>query len=55
MEIISIGAPQMWISKHMVLTPFETLVAFKHAEFVVTDTFHGTIFSAKYAKIYCYF
>lgn len=50
MEIISIGAPQMWISKHMVLTPFETLVAFKHAEFVVTDTFHGTIFSAKYAK-----
>ena len=34
----------------MVLTPFETLVAFKHAEFVVTDTFHGTIFSAKYAK-----
>ena len=50
MEIISIGAPQMWINKHMVLTPFETLVAFKHAEFVVTDTFHGTIFSAKYAK-----
>lgn len=50
MEIITIGAPQMWISKHMVLTPFETLVAFEKADFVVTDTFHGTIFSAKYAK-----
>ena len=47
---ISIGAPQKWIKTHVVLTPFEMLVAFKNADFVVTDTFHGTIFSAKYAN-----
>lgn len=50
MEIVAIGAPQMWIKKYLVLTPFEALKAFQNAEFVVTDTFHGTIFSAKYAK-----
>ena len=50
LEIVSVGAPQMWIKNHLVLTPFEALAAFQNAEFVVTDTFHGTIFSAKYAK-----
>lgn len=50
LEVVSIGAPQMWINKHLVLSPFETLRAFQQAEFVITDTFHGTIFSAKYAK-----
>ena len=50
LEIVSIGAPQMWIKNHLILTPFEALAAFEKAEFVVTDTFHGTIFSAKYAK-----
>lgn len=47
---VSIGAPQKWIKNHVVLTPFEVLVAFKNADFVITDTFHGTIFSAKYAN-----
>ena len=28
---------------------FECLAIFKNAKFVITDTFHGTIFSAKYA------
>lgn len=50
LEIVSIGAPQMWIKNHLILTPFEVLAAFRDADFVVTDTFHGTIFSAKYAK-----
>lgn len=50
LEIVSLGAPQMWIKNHLILTPFEALAAFRNAEFVVTDTFHGTIFSAKYAK-----
>lgn len=47
---VSVGAPQMWIKHHLVLTPFEMLVAFKKAEFVFTDTFHGTIFASKYSK-----
>lgn len=46
---VSIGAPQKWIKDHIALNPFEMLVAFKKADFVITDTFHGTIFSAKYA------
>lgn len=47
---ISIGGYQKWVHHHPVLSPFEVLCAFKNAEYVVTDTFHGTIFSAKYAK-----
>ena len=34
----------------MVLNPFEALYTFKNADFVITDTFHGTIFSSKYSK-----
>ena len=49
-KIISIGAPQFWISKHLKLNPFELLYAFSKAEFVITDTFHGTIFASKYSK-----
>lgn len=50
LEIVSIGGTQKWIHKHLALNPFEVLKAFKNAEFVITDTFHGTIFSAKYSK-----
>lgn len=48
LEIVAIGAPQMWIKNYVVLEPFEMLVAFQNADFIITDTFHGTIFSAKY-------
>lgn len=47
---ISVGAPQFWIKKYVVCTPFQCLKLFQNAEFVITDTFHGTIFSAKYAE-----
>lgn len=50
LEIVSIGAPQMWIKKHLVADPFQMLKVFQKADFVITDTFHGTIFSAKYAN-----
>lgn len=50
MEIVSVGAPQFWIKKHLILNPFEALSVFEKAEFVVTDTFHGTIFASKYSK-----
>ena len=32
------------------MTPFQVLKVFQKADFIITDTFHGTIFSAKYAK-----
>lgn len=50
LELVSIGGTQKWIHKHLALSPFEVLKAFKNAEMVITDTFHGTIFSAKYSK-----
>lgn len=50
LELVSIGGTQKWIHRHLALTPFEVLKAFKNAELVITDTFHGTIFSAKYSK-----
>lgn len=50
MKIITVGAPQFWAKNLVPMNPFEMLVAFKNAEFVITDTFHGTIFSSKYSK-----
>ena len=50
MKLVTVGAPQMWIKKHLVLTPFQALKVFQNADFVITDTFHGTIFSAKYSN-----
>ena len=50
LRILAVGAPQKWIRDYLVLDPFEMLNVFANADFVITDTFHGTIFSAKYAK-----
>lgn len=47
---IAIGAPQFWCKTYIPCTPFECLKVFKNADYVITDTFHGTIFSVKYAK-----
>lgn len=50
LEIVTVGAPQLWTRKHLVVTPFEALAVFAKAAFVITDTFHGTIFAVKYAS-----
>lgn len=49
---VALGAPQYWIEKYIACTPFECLKYFQNADFVITDTFHGTIFAAKYSKAY---
>lgn len=49
---ITIGAPQMWIRNFCVTSPFQALKVIQNAQFVVTDTFHGTIFSEKYCDRY---
>lgn len=46
---IAIGAPQFWIEDYIVCSPFQCLKIFKESNFVITDTFHGTIFASKYA------
>ncbi len=52
LDILAIGMQQSWISDFRIMTPFELLYAFKNADFVITDTFHGAIFSAKYSNKY---
>lgn len=50
LEIITVGGTQYWNKNHLVCEPFAMLNVFKNADMVITDTFHGTIFSAKYTK-----
>lgn len=42
---VSVGAPQYWTDRFIAVSPFEMLDYFYHAKYVVTDTFHGAIFS----------
>lgn len=49
-KLYSIGMPQMWCDKQITATPFEFLSYIKNAEMIVTETFHGTIFSILYNK-----
>lgn len=50
LKIICVGASQKWIKNYYPLNPFQLLKVFAGASFVITDTFHGTIFSVKYSK-----
>ncbi len=45
LKTLAIGAPQYWCDEFIAVSPFEALDYFFHADCVVTDTFHGTIFS----------
>lgn len=49
-KIISAGVYQNWCDKNILCTPFELLAYFRDADYVITDTFHGTVFSIKYNK-----
>lgn len=50
LKIISVGLYQVWCDKNISADPFELLGYVRNAKYVVTDTFHGTIFSIKYNK-----
>lgn len=43
--LISIGEPQIKYDKYICCRPDEILGYFKNASYIITDTFHGTIFS----------
>ena len=45
LKVLNIGGVQGVCDRFVDCSPFEVLSYFKHAEAVVTDTFHGTIFS----------
>lgn len=53
LKLISIGHYFPWCDMTIIPHPFEVLAYFKYANCIVTDTFHGTIFSIKYNKQFC--
>lgn len=50
LKLISFGFFQPWCDYNVNCTPFQFLGAINGAETVVTDTFHGSIFSSKMKK-----
>lgn len=50
LKIICIGGSLPWCDEFAVIHPFQVLAYFKHAESIVTDTFHGSVISAKLNK-----
>ena len=44
-KVYSIGGAQPYADKFVNCSPFEVLAYFKNAEYIITDTFHGSIFS----------
>ena len=53
LKLISIGHYFPWCDEVVVPTPFEVLAYFRDASYIVTDTFHGSVFSIKFNKPFC--
>lgn len=49
-KIVCAGVYQDWCDVMVDVNPFELLSYVKNADFVVSETFHGTVFSIKYQK-----
>ncbi len=50
LKTIGLGLYQPWCDENINVDPFELLEYFKNADYVITDTFHGAVFSIKYNK-----
>src|SRR6218665_38869 len=50
LRVVSAGFFHEWCDENVVVTPFELLRVFADASYVVTDTFHGSIFALKAEK-----
>lgn len=50
LQVIVPGFDYAWCDKSLIISPFEFLSLIKNAEYVVTSTFHGTVFSTLYNK-----
>ena len=46
-KIICFGMYQRWADKNVLCTPFELIQYFREADYVITDTFHGSVLSIK--------
>lgn len=45
LKIVTIGGQQIWADCYLPLDPYRMLDYFYYADYVITDTFHGTVFS----------
>lgn len=52
-KIVSLGMPQDISDIEIIVHPLEIFSYFKNADFVITDTFHGSIFSIKTGVNFC--
>ena len=50
LALFTIGDALPWVPNSIEAAPVEALEWIKKAEFIITDTFHGTVFSIKYNK-----
>lgn len=54
LKLISISCRHDWCDESVIPdTPFDTMAWFKEAQYVVTDTFHGSIFSVLAKRNFC--
>ncbi|MFR1707990.1 MAG: polysaccharide pyruvyl transferase family protein [Clostridium sp.] len=49
-KLVSVGVHQEWTDIKLEGDPFELLSYVKNSDYVITDTFHGSIFSIKYNR-----
>ena len=49
-RLIALGGVQDFCDEYFIGNPFEILGYIKSADYIVTDTFHGAVFSLKYGK-----
>ena len=52
-KIVSLGFYQKIADYNLVVSPFTVLEYFKKADYIITDTFHGTIFSVIMRNKFC--
>lgn len=55
LKTIGVGMYQVWCDENVMGDPFEIVGFIKKADYVVTDTFHGCVFSIKYKKNFAAF
>ncbi len=49
-KLVSVGMHQKWTDIKLEADPFELLAYVKGADYIITDTFHGSIYSIKYNR-----
>lgn len=49
-KLISLGYWQTFCDDYILASPLEVLAYIRNADYVITDTFHGSVFSIKYQK-----